>query len=119
MGKKNKKTKKKPTVTEEFDREEAKDELLALSAIFGDALTVKDDEQSFVVHVVPHPGEAETNYVSVNLEVRCVRKPFKIINTWLYAVRRLAPPLLPTPSSSLLPASGTLVATLTNTYCSA
>jgi len=70
MGKKQKKNRhKKSNVFHEFDRQEARDELLALSAIFGEDLKVADDE-SFALRVVPHPGEVETNHVSVHLEVR-------------------------------------------------
>jgi hypothetical protein len=56
---------------EELDREEVRDELLALQAIFGDDLEVDPSSDAFTLHVVPHPGEAETNYVSLKLQIRC------------------------------------------------
>ena len=70
-GKKSKKSKKKAQdAGEEVDREQVRDELMALSAIFADDLTVQADD-AFALRVVPHPGEVEINYVSVRLEVRC------------------------------------------------
>lgn len=71
MKKKNKKSKKRVVHEENFDRAEVHDELLALTAIFGEDLEVEGNE-AFKLHVVPHPGEAETNYVSITLEIRCV-----------------------------------------------
>jgi hypothetical protein len=70
MKKKNKKAKKRVPYEEEFDRAEVHDELLALTAIFGDDLKVEEGNEAFKLHVVPHPGEAETNYVSIKLEIR-------------------------------------------------
>ena len=72
MKKKNKKSKKRVVHEEDFDRAEVHDELLALTAIFGEELEVEEGNEAFKLHVVPHPGEAETNYVSITLEIRCV-----------------------------------------------
>jgi|LakMenEpi03Aug12_release.lakeMendotaPanAssembly.Ray.scaffolds.fasta_scaffold2195358_1 hypothetical protein len=69
MKKKNKKAKKR-VPQEEFDRSEVHDELLALTAIFGEDLQVEEGNEAFKLKVVPHPGEAETNYVSIKLEIR-------------------------------------------------
>lgn len=71
MKKKNKKAKKRVVHEEDFDRAEVHDELLALTAIFGEDLEVEEGNEAFKLHVVPHPGEAETNYVSIKLEIRC------------------------------------------------
>lgn len=70
MKKKNKKGKKRVPHEEDFDRAEVHDELLALTAIFGEDLQVEEGNEAFKLHVVPHPGEAETNYVSIELEIR-------------------------------------------------
>ena len=75
MKKKSKKSKRRTAAHEaefEFDREEVRDELLALQAIYGDDLILLDNNEGFTLHVVPHPGEAETNYVSLNLEIRYI-----------------------------------------------
>lgn len=74
MGYKKKKrpttNKKRDAAREELDMEEAREEVLALSAIFGEALEVRDDEGGFTLRVVPHPGEAMANHVAVQLIVR-------------------------------------------------
>lgn len=47
------------------------EELLALSAIYGEESCCLDtDNHGFVLKVVPHPGEAAANFVSVKLAVR-------------------------------------------------
>lgn len=74
MKKKNKKAKKRVPHEEDFDRTEVHDELLALTAIFGEDLEVEDGNEAFKLYVVPHPGEAETNYVSIKLEIRYPRR---------------------------------------------
>ena len=71
MKKKTKKGKKRVVQAEEFDREEVHDELLVLTAIFGEDLQIHESNAAFTLHVVPHPGEAETNYVSLKLDIRC------------------------------------------------
>jgi hypothetical protein len=53
------------------DSEEAHDEMLALEAIFAEAMVVKEDNSGFSLRVVPHPGEAEVNHVSIQLNIRC------------------------------------------------
>lgn len=69
MKKKAKKQKKKLQNTQ-GGREDARDELVALEAIFGEDLEVHPDEQGFTLRVVPHPGDVETNYVFVQLQIR-------------------------------------------------
>ena len=51
-------------------RTRRRDELLALEAIYSEAVAVREDQGGFTMTVVPHPGEAEENYVSVQLIVR-------------------------------------------------
>ncbi len=64
-----KKKKKKVSKTREIN-EEAKEELEVLTAIFGDSFSVDEDERSFSLQIVPHPGRTEPNYVSVQLAAR-------------------------------------------------
>ena len=47
------------------------DELVALQAIYGSAFTLDGDERGFCVEILPHPAEAETNRVAVELCCRC------------------------------------------------
>ena len=72
MKKKNKKftTKKRATVEDGAAKEAAADELVALKAIFEEELVLHDNAQGFTLRVVPHPGAAQVNYVSVELEVK-------------------------------------------------
>ena len=51
-------------------QEEAKEELEVLAAIFGDHFTVDEDAHGFSLHIVPHPGRTEPNYVSVHMTAR-------------------------------------------------
>lgn len=67
-----KKKKKKPHAKRHEMQEEAKEELLVLAAIFGDQFTLDEDAHGFSLHVVPHPGRTEPNYVSVHLTARYV-----------------------------------------------
>ncbi|PSC69649.1 putative serine threonine-kinase GCN2 isoform B [Micractinium conductrix] len=72
MGKKAKKGKKgRAAAAAELTREEAREELLALEAIFGEDIALQQDGAAlgFKLRVVPHPGEAEANYVAVTLVV--------------------------------------------------
>ena len=64
-----KKKKKKASKTREVN-EEAKEELEVLAAIFGDSLSLDEDDRGFSLQVVPHPGRTEPNYVSVQLAAR-------------------------------------------------
>ena len=75
MGKQKKKDNKRQAAARQLAQEEAREELLALQAIFCDDLTVHDtnDTLGFSLLVQPHPGEALANYVSVTLVVRCVQ----------------------------------------------
>lgn len=68
MAKKKKKTKKNVHHINEL-HEEVQEELVALQAIFGEDLTVHDDQKGFSLRVVPHPGEAEVNHVSVIINI--------------------------------------------------
>lgn len=85
MKKKTKKAKKRTIQTEEFDREEVHDELLVLTAIFGEDLQIHESNEAFTLHVVPHPGEAETNYVSIKLDIRYVGAIYTLFATKLPA----------------------------------
>jgi hypothetical protein len=61
MGKQKKKGKKgRAAAAAELTREEAREELLALEAIFGEDITLHEDGAAlgFTLRVVPHPGEA-------------------------------------------------------------
>jgi len=49
---------------------EAKEEMIALSAIFDSSFEVHEDERGFNLLVVPHPGQADDNFVSVKLVAR-------------------------------------------------
>ncbi|KAL4429633.1 hypothetical protein ABPG77_008682 [Micractinium sp. CCAP 211/92] len=72
MGKKQKKKQKgRAAAAAELTREEAREELLALEAIFGEDITLREDGAGlgFALRVVPHPGEAAANYVAVTLVV--------------------------------------------------
>lgn len=64
----------RPTRRSAAAQEEAREELLALEAIFGDDLSPAHDGRAlgFALRVVPHPGEAAANYVSLTLVVRWV-----------------------------------------------
>jgi translation initiation factor 2-alpha kinase 4 len=50
--------------------EEAREEMVALDAIFGADFAAHDDGRGFDLRVVPHPGEAESNFVSAALKLR-------------------------------------------------
>lgn len=52
-------------------KEEATDELLALQAIYED-FDLHDDRMGFTLRIVPHPGEAQENWVSITLAFRQV-----------------------------------------------
>lgn len=64
------KKKKKKSSKRHDIAEEAKEELGVLAAIFGDQFTLDEDARGFVLHIVPHPGRTEPNYVFVQLTVR-------------------------------------------------
>ncbi|GMH33793.1 hypothetical protein BSKO_01627 [Bryopsis sp. KO-2023] len=49
---------------------EAQEELMALQAIYVDDLVMDEEGKGFDLKVLPHPGEAEANFVSVTLKVR-------------------------------------------------
>lgn len=66
MGKKKKGKRRKAD-----SAEEAKDELLALESIFGHDFQLHRDGHGFSMVVLPHSGEEEANFVSVELDVRC------------------------------------------------
>lgn len=51
--------------------EEARDELLALRAIYGEDLCELEHGAGYSLPVVPHPGMAESNRISVVLVFRC------------------------------------------------
>lgn len=72
MKKKNKKSSARRRAAAEDDaaKEAAADELIALKAIFEEDLVLHNNEHGFTLRVVPHPGEAQVNYVSVELEVK-------------------------------------------------
>ena len=61
--------KKKGSKSREM-QEEAKEELEVLEAIFGDQFSLDEDAHGFNMHLVPHAGRTEPNYVSVQLAVR-------------------------------------------------
>ncbi len=71
MKKKKAKVKRRATAATQLSQEEAREELLALEAIFGEDLTVHEGSLGFTLRVVPHPGEAAFNHVAVTLVVRC------------------------------------------------
>lgn len=58
-------------------KEEASDELLALQAIY-EAFDLHDDGLGFTLRIVPHPGEAQENWVSVTVVFR--RAPLLILS---------------------------------------
>lgn len=62
---------KKKAAAAELSQEEAREELLALEAIYGEDLVVHEEGLGFSLHVTPHPGEAAANHVSCQLAVRC------------------------------------------------
>ena len=62
--------KKKSKARTATDAQEAKDELLALESIFAEDFSRHSDGHGFSIAVLPHPGDAEVNFVSVDLEVR-------------------------------------------------
>ena len=76
MAKKKPKQKRRAAAAAELTQEEAREELLALEAIFAEDITPVHNNQNgslgFALHVVPHPGEALANHVAVTLVVRCV-----------------------------------------------
>lgn len=72
MAKKRKAKAKKRVRARDKDGEAA-EELLALEAIYGEELSVLPDRSGFSLLIVPHPGEAEANHVSVRVTVRQVR----------------------------------------------
>jgi hypothetical protein len=49
---------------------EAKEEMIALEAIFDKEFEVHKDVCGFNLVIFPHPGDAESNFVSVKLVVR-------------------------------------------------
>ncbi len=53
-------------------RAEQEEEQFALAAIYRDSYREDEDSHGFSLMVVPHPGQAEENYCSVELSVRCV-----------------------------------------------
>lgn len=64
--------KKRAVAAAALAQEEAREELLALEAIFGEDLSVHDGGSlGFNLRVVPHPGEAAANHVSLTLVVGC------------------------------------------------
>lgn len=66
MGKKKKAKRRKAD-----GAEEAKDEILALESIFGQDFQLHGDGHGFSMVVLPHAGEEEETFVSVELDVRC------------------------------------------------
>lgn len=66
------KKKKKKSVKRREMQEEAKEELEVLAAIFGDQFSLDEDAHGYSLHIVPHPGRTEPNYVSVQLTIRYV-----------------------------------------------
>lgn len=76
MGKK-KKPKPKPAV----DAQEANDELLALESIFAQEFSRHADGHGFSLTVLPHPGDAEINFISVDLEVRYSIQPADVTSS--------------------------------------
>lgn len=100
MGKKKKQGgKRRSAAVAALEQEEAKEELLALTAIFGEDIEVHEghDSLGFTLQVVPHPGEAEANYVSVTLVVRWGRTseaPLQAATAacgWLWCLSHAAP----------------------------
>lgn len=74
MGKKKQKKKGRAAAAAELTQEEAREELLALEAIFGEDIALREDGPGsaglgFTLRVVPHPGEAAANYAEVTLVV--------------------------------------------------
>lgn len=69
------KKKKKKSVKRREMQEEAKEELEVLAAIFGDHFTLDEDAHGYSLHIVPHPGRTEPNYVSVQMTIRYVVQP--------------------------------------------
>lgn len=49
---------------------EALEEFSALQAIFVEDLEVHEDETGFNLKLVPHPGQAEENFVSITISVK-------------------------------------------------
>lgn len=65
------KKKRKLKVGFTLSQEEQEEERIALQAIFGDDFQPDESNiHAFVLHVVPHPGELEINFVSIDLHVR-------------------------------------------------
>lgn len=66
-----KKKKPKKKLGFALSQEEQEEEMIALQAIFGEDFHPEEtNSHAFVLHVVPHPGELESNFVSIDLNVR-------------------------------------------------
>ncbi|KAK9811583.1 hypothetical protein WJX72_006503 [[Myrmecia] bisecta] len=65
-----KKKKARKVVKPQVDTDEAKDELLALEAIYGEDIIKFLDGHGFTLSVQPHPAHTEANHVSVKLSIR-------------------------------------------------
>ena len=61
------KKKKAQRNTEEGQRQARLEEMDGLAAIFSEAFRQDEDELGFSLHLVPHPGEASRNNVSIDL----------------------------------------------------
>ncbi|CAD7701489.1 unnamed protein product [Ostreobium quekettii] len=70
MPKKNKKRRKIPKKPAQKLDSSVEEEVEALKAIYIDDFDLHEDGRGFNLRVVPHPGDAEENYVSAVLKVR-------------------------------------------------
>lgn len=71
---KNKRSKRDVVTPTESLCPEAQEELAALEAIYVNEFTLDDTGMGFSLKVLPHPGEAEANFISITLSVRQVSR---------------------------------------------
>ena len=73
MAKKKKRPKQLNKAGHDPGQQEARDELLALQAIFPD-IELSDDGLGLKLVVRPHLGDADSSFVSVTVHIRCERQ---------------------------------------------
>jgi hypothetical protein len=85
--------KKKRKVASKFAiREEVQEEIVALAAIYGEDFGLDEDNHGYRVRIVPHPGDADTNLVDLELHIRSVS-----IASWVDAQSHATHGLAPAP----------------------
>lgn len=68
--KKKRKAQRQKVAAAQQIKQEIAEELLAIEAIYAEDFQLHDDGVGFTLHIVPHPGELQANYVAVDLDVR-------------------------------------------------